>query len=154
MLWRDASSPGSKVYPVLDSKKEAEDFVRAAYVRGTGDTDVGSPALLETLNTIRRVKRDERDTARAKRMVRPQGLSDDVGGALEREQVVYSPTFAVNEFSEVRTLHSPGPTPMGVPVRRLRLSTVAGPGRVRYWTGAPYPFNFLEAAFSEGPAMM
>jgi hypothetical protein len=33
--------------------------VRAAYVRGTGDTDVGSPALLETLNTIPRVKRDE-----------------------------------------------------------------------------------------------
>ena len=59
MLWRDASSPGSKVYPVFDSKKEAEDFVRAAYVRSTGDTDVGSPALLETLNTIRRVKRDE-----------------------------------------------------------------------------------------------
>ncbi len=53
------SSPGSKVYPVFDSKKEAEDFVRAAYVRSTGDTDVGSPALLETLNTIRRVKRDE-----------------------------------------------------------------------------------------------
>jgi hypothetical protein len=26
MLWRDASSPGSKVYPVFDSKKEAEDF--------------------------------------------------------------------------------------------------------------------------------
>ena len=102
MLWRDASSPDSKVYSVFDSKKEAEVFVWAAYVRGTGDTDVGSPALLETLNTIRGVKRDERDTARAKRMVRAQELSDEVGGALERGRVVYSPTFAVKGFSEVR----------------------------------------------------
>jgi hypothetical protein len=59
MLWRNESSPGSNVYPVFDSKRGAEDFVRAAYVRGTGDIDIGSPALLETLKTIRRVKRDE-----------------------------------------------------------------------------------------------
>ncbi len=57
--WSDVSSPRSKVYPVFDSREEAEDYVRDAYVRGTRDTDIGSPALQDTLKAIRVLRRDE-----------------------------------------------------------------------------------------------
>ena len=40
-------------YPVFDSKKDAEDFVRAAYVRGAG-TVIGRPEV-----NIRQIRRDE-----------------------------------------------------------------------------------------------
>jgi hypothetical protein len=61
LKWR-LRAPGSKaipLYPVFSSKEKAEEFVKAAYAHGTGNSDIGSPALLDLLGNIRKLDPDE-----------------------------------------------------------------------------------------------
>ena len=61
LKWR-LRAPTSKalpLYPVFSSKEKAEEFVKAAYAHGTGNGDIGSPALLDLLGNICKIKLDE-----------------------------------------------------------------------------------------------
>src|SRR5215207_11411094 len=61
LKWR-LRAPGSKalpLYPVFSSKEKAEEFVKAAYAHGTGNSDIGSSALLDLLGNIRKLDPDE-----------------------------------------------------------------------------------------------
>jgi hypothetical protein len=61
LKWR-LRAPGSKalpLYPVFSSKEKAEEFVKAAYAHGTGNSDIGSSALLDLLKNIRKIELEE-----------------------------------------------------------------------------------------------
>jgi hypothetical protein len=61
LKWR-LKAPRSKALslnPVFSSKEKANEFVKIVYTRGTGNSDVGSPALLDLLGNIRKIELDE-----------------------------------------------------------------------------------------------
>ena len=59
--WRLSAPDGEviPVYPVFSSKEKAEEFAKDAFARGTGDNDIGSPALLDLIENIRKIEPDE-----------------------------------------------------------------------------------------------